>query len=74
MTNTISSTAKLLNAKQSAQYTGMSVWKLRRLTKAGKIPYVPGEGKTSPWMWAVEALDEFVKQAQVRMGDNDGKI
>jgi hypothetical protein len=57
---------RLLKAKQAAAYICVSVWKLRNLTQAGEIPYIPGEG-TAPWLYDRADLDRWVERAKVTL-------
>jgi hypothetical protein len=55
---------RLLKARQAAEYIGVSTWKLRNETQAGKIPYLPGEG-TAPWRWDINDLDKYIESSKV---------
>jgi excisionase family DNA binding protein len=58
--------SRLLKVKAAAQYLGISPWKLRNLTQQGRIPYIPGESYTAPWLYDREDLDEYIRSAKVR--------
>lgn len=57
---------RLLKIKAAAKYLGMSTWKLRNLTQQGRIPYIPGESSTAPWLYDREDLVEYIRSAKVR--------
>ena len=55
---------RCFKAKEAAAYICASVWKLRNLTQAGKIPYRPGEG-TAPWVYDISDLDKYIEESKV---------
>jgi excisionase family DNA binding protein len=57
---------RLLKSKEAAKYLGMSTWKLRNLTQQGRIPYIPGESSTAPWLYDREDLDKYIRSAKRR--------
>lgn len=56
---------RCLKIKAAAKYIAKSVWKLRNLTQAGRIRYIPGDGPTSPWTYDIKALDEYIEKSQI---------
>jgi helix-turn-helix protein len=56
---------RCLNAEEAAAYIGRSKWKLRNLTQAGKIPYIPGDGPTAPWLWDINDLDKYIEESKI---------
>jgi excisionase family DNA binding protein len=61
------STARLIKIRQAAAYLGMSAWKLRRLVQDGKIPYIPGDGPTAPWLIDIRDLDAYIESEKIRL-------
>jgi len=53
---------RYLKIKAAATYTGISVKKLRTLTYAGKIPYIPGAGLRAPWLYDRDDLDAYMQR------------
>ena len=59
-------TQRCLKSKQAAQYLGVGIKRLRELTFNGEIKHIPGKGKTSPWLYDVMELDDYINRAQVK--------
>jgi excisionase family DNA binding protein len=59
--------SRLLKIKAAAQYLGISSWKLRNLTQHGRIPYIPGESGTAPWLYDRQDLDAYIESSKMRM-------
>lgn len=55
---------RYLKIRDAVLYTGMSAKKLRSLTYAGKIPYIPGAGLRAPWLYDKEDLDVYMQRVK----------
>jgi hypothetical protein len=53
-------TQRCLKSKQAALYLGVGIKRLRELTFLGELKFIPGKGKTSPWLYDVVQLDEYI--------------
>ena len=59
---------RLLKTKTAATYIGRSPSKLRQMALGGEIPYIPGDGSTSPWLFDTKDLDAWVERSKVSNG------
>ena len=57
---------RLLRTKEAAEYIGVSPWKLRKLVKAGKLPFIE-DGDGSPWRIDIHDLDAYSERDKQRL-------
>ncbi len=55
-------TPRVLKTKQAARYLAISAWKLRSLVQAGEIACIIGDGTTSPWLFDIQDLNNWIER------------
>ena len=53
---------RYLRTEEAARYLGIHPNTLRRLAHAGEIPYIPGNGLRSPWLFDIRDLDAWIEK------------
>jgi Helix-turn-helix domain len=58
---------RLLKIKEASRYLSQSPCRLRTLVQRGEIPYIPGDGLTSAWLFDIRDLDEWLERRKTRL-------
>jgi len=65
--NTSAIAPRMLRTKEAAQYLRIGAEKLRQLAREGKVSVLILGDETSPWLFDVHELDEWIKRTKTTL-------